>query len=382
MKSISILGSTGSIGKSTLDVIAANPDRFEVVGLAEGHDVALLAKQIVKFRPSLVSVRDEASAEILKAKLRGKAAPEIVWGLDGACQIASMPEADTIVSAIVGAAGLKPTVEAIKSKKTVALANKETMVIAGELVNALARKHGSTILPVDSEHSAIHQSLAGHRIEDVSRLILTASGGPFLKIPVRELARVTVADALKHPRWSMGAKITIDSATMMNKGLEVIEAHWLFGITQEKIDVLIHPESIIHSMVEYRDGCVVAEMSVPDMRAPIAYALSYPNRVESGIERLNLLKVGHLTFEAPDRKKFPCLDLAYEALRIGGSGPVILNAANEIAVGAFLEGKIPFTAIPKTVDKTLQKIDVISCKTLEDVLDVDRQAREIARKCL
>ena len=376
MKRISILGSTGSIGKSALDVIAHNQERFEVVGLAEGHDISLLSEQIEKFRPKLVSVRDETSAKTLREFIKGKI-PEIVWGIEGACQVASMTEADIIVSAIVGAAGLKPTVKAIEAHKTIALANKETMVIAGELVSSLSRDCGATILPVDSEHSAIHQSLSGHRREDVARLILTASGGPFLKVPLKDLEHVTVADALRHPRWLMGAKITIDSATMMNKGLEVIEAKWLFQMLPENIDVVIHPQSIIHSMVEYRDGCVIAQMGVPDMRAPIAYALSYPERVKTGVEKLDFMKIGHLTFEAPDHAKFPCLTLAYEAIKAGGSYPVVLNASNEVAVAAFLEGKIPFTSIARIVEKSVEQHGVRQCRTIEDILDVDREARSL-----
>jgi 1-deoxy-D-xylulose-5-phosphate reductoisomerase len=372
MKRISILGSTGSIGKSSLDVIAQNPDRFEVVGLAEGHDIACLAGQIKRFKPRLVS-----SAKKLRDLFTGNL-PEVVWGIEGACLVAGQSEADTVVSAIVGAAGLKPTIEAIKKGKNIALANKETMVIAGELVKTLARASGSKILPVDSEHSAVHQSLAGHRLLDVTRIILTASGGPFWRFPLEDLKRVTVADALKHPRWSMGAKITIDSATLMNKGLEVIEARWLFDMSPDKIDVVIHPQSIVHSMVEYRDGCVIAQMGVPDMRAPIAYALSYPERVPSGVERLNLVKIGQLTFEAPDPVKFPCLRLAYDALRSGRSSPVALNAANEVAVAAFLDEKISFTAISETVEKAMQCHEVKHCESIEEILEIDRQTREAA----
>ena len=381
MKRISILGSTGSIGTSALDVIALHPDRFEVVGLAEGHDVALLARQIEQFNPRMVSVKDETSARILPELVKGKI-PEIVWGVEGACRVASMKDADTVVSAIVGAAGLKPTIEAIKAGKNIALANKETLVVAGELVTRLVKKHNVTILPIDSEHSAIHQSLSGHRKEDVSRLILTASGGPFLKIPLKDLERVTIADALRHPRWSMGAKITIDSATMMNKGLEVIEAHWLFGMPQEKIDVMIHPQSIIHSLVEYKDGCVIAQLGVPDMRAPIAYALSYPERIETNVEKLDLKKVGQLTFEAPDFEKFRCLKLAYDVLKAGGSGPVVLNASNEIAVTAFLAGKIPFVSIANVVEKTIGKYDMRRCETLEEIEDVDLWARNYSTELI
>jgi 1-deoxy-D-xylulose-5-phosphate reductoisomerase len=377
MKRISILGSTGSIGTSALDVIARHPDRFEVTGLAEGHDVAALAKQIERFRPRLVSVRDEASAKKLKELLKERS-PEILWGIEGASKVASMKETDTVLSAIVGAAGLLPTIEAIKAKKTVALANKETMVIAGELVTKLAREMGVRILPVDSEHSAIYQSLEGHRVSDVSRIVLTASGGPFLNLPASEFEKVTVADALNHPRWSMGAKITVDSATMMNKGLEVIEARWLFDMPPEKIDVMIHPQSIVHSMVEYKDGCVIAQLGVPDMRAPIAYALSYPERVTTDVERLNLNKVGKLTFEQPDMQKFPALGLAYEALRAGRSAPVVLNAANEIAVAAFLDGRIGFVSIAGVVERTIEKHDTKHCDNIEMILEIDKQARETA----
>ncbi len=378
MKRISILGSTGSIGTSAIEIIALHPDRFEIAGLAEGHDVNLLAKQIERFSPKLVSVRDESSAKELRSLLKGKM-PEIVWGIEGAAEVASMPDVDTVVSAIVGAAGLKPTIEAIRRGKDIALANKETMVIAGALVTELAKKHDAAILPVDSEHSAIFQSLTGHRRGDVSRIILTASGGPFLKYSAADLERVTISDALKHPRWSMGAKITIDSATMMNKGLEVIEARWLFDIGHDRIDVLIHPQSIVHSMVEYRDGCVMAQMGMPDMRAPIAYALSYPQRVETNIAGLKLEKIGELTFEAPDMAKFPCLKLAYDALKAGRSVPVVLNAANEIAVAAFLAGKIPFVSIAKVVERTIQAHDAGPCSTLEEILGVDGWARETAR---
>jgi 1-deoxy-D-xylulose-5-phosphate reductoisomerase len=326
MKKLAILGSTGSIGQSTLDVVARHRERFEVVGLAEGHDVALLAKQVEAFRPKVVSVRDEASVEQLASLLRVPR-PEILCGIDGACAVAAESGADMVVSAIVGAAGLTPTIAAIEAGKDIALANKETMVAAGELVSKLAAEKKIAILPVDSEHAAIHQSLAGHRREDVLALHLTASGGPFLRASRAAMERATAAEASRHPRWSMGAKITIDSATLMNKGLEVIEAHWLFGVPPDRIRVVVHPQSIVHSMVEYLDGCVVAQLGVPDMRAPIAYAISWPERVESGVERLNLARVGSLTFEEPDRERFPALGLAYRALEAGGSMPAALNAA-------------------------------------------------------
>ena len=376
MKSISILGSTGSIGQSTLDVIERHPDKFRVVGLAEGHDPKLLALQIEKFKPKIVSVRDETAVRDLKGLLKNHH-PEIVYGIDGACVVAEMDGADTVVSAIVGAAGLKPTVAAINAKKTIALANKETLVVAGAYVSELAKKKGVKILPVDSEHSAVFQSLEGHRKEDVSKIILTASGGPFLKWNREEIERATPENALRHPKWNMGAKITIDSATLMNKGLEVIEARWLFDVEPSLIDVVVHPQSIVHSMVEYKDGCVMAELSVPDMRAPIAYAISYPSRVESGTQKLDLVKIGSLTFESPDRDRFPCLGLAYEALKIGKSMPAVLNAANEVAVAKFIEKKIKFGDIFKIVEKTMNAHAPVSFSSIDEILEIDRWARDV-----
>jgi len=377
MKKISILGSTGSIGTSALKVIEDHLDKFQVVGLAEGHDVNLLAEQIEKFRPKLVSVRDELSVKKLKDKI-GTNPVEIVYGLAGAAQVATISETDIVLSAIVGAAGLLPTVEAIKHGKVIALANKETMVIAGELVNKLARESKSKILPVDSEHSAIFQSIEGHRREDISKIILTASGGPFLNHTKEQMAKVTVKDALKHPRWSMGAKITIDSATLMNKGLEVIEARWLFDMSPEYIDVVVHPQSIIHSMVEYKDGCVMAELGEPDMQAPIAYALSYPERINTKVKKLDLSKIGTLTFQKPDTDKFPALNLAYQVLREGGTSPVILNAANEVAVQAFLEEKISFNNISVVVSQTLEHLKITQSKDIETILETDKMARNTA----
>jgi 1-deoxy-D-xylulose-5-phosphate reductoisomerase len=380
-KKLAILGSTGSIGQSTLDVVSQHPDRFEVVGLAEGHDVELLARQVAAFRPRVVSVRDEASAAALAKLLAGRR-PEILVGIEGASAVASMAEAQMVVSAIVGAAGLRPTLAAIGAGKDIALANKETMVAAGEIVSRLAAEKGVAILPVDSEHAAIHQSLVGHRREDVVALHLTASGGPFLRASMAEMEAATPEQAGKHPRWSMGAKITVDSATLMNKGLEVIEARWLFGVPAEQIQVVIHPQSIVHSLVEYRDGCVVAQLGVPDMRAPIAYAISWPTRVESGVARLDLAAVGTLTFEEPDRGRFPCLDLAYQALRAGGSMPVVLNAANEVAVGAFLQGHLSFTGIARVVERTMEAHSGRSIASVEEVLDADAWARDRARSIL
>ncbi|MFA4974997.1 MAG: 1-deoxy-D-xylulose-5-phosphate reductoisomerase [bacterium] len=381
MKKISILGSTGSIGKSTLDVVARHPERFKVVGLAEGHDVELLAEQVELFDPMVVSVRDADSANRLKGLLRTKR-PEVLFGIEGACQVAELSEAQLVISAIVGAAGLKPTLRAIEARKSVALANKETMVVAGELVSNAAVRMGITILPIDSEHAAIHQSLAGHRREDVTALLLTASGGPFLRSSVDEMRVATPEQAIAHPRWSMGAKITIDSATLMNKGLEVIEARWLFGVPPEKIRVIVHPQSIVHSLVEYRDGCVMAQLGMPDMRAPIAYAISWPERVESGCPKLDLARVANLTFEEPDHARFPCLALAYAALQEGQSMPAVLNAANEVAVEAFLMRRIGLLDIARVVEETMNAHEKKSAATFEEIMEADAWARRQAGKVL
>lgn len=377
MKSLSILGSTGSIGLSTLDVVRQHPEKFNVVGLAEGHDVTLLAEQIKEFKPGIVSVRDEESAGQLQ-KLLGSDKPEIHWGIEGAAAVGAAEGSEMVVSAIVGAVGLVPTVSAIQAGKDIALANKETLVVAGQLVSDLVKQHNVTLLPVDSEHSAIFQSLAGHRTEDIERIILTASGGPFRQTSAKELQDVGPEKALKHPQWSMGAKITIDSATLMNKGLEVIEAHWLFDMPVEKIGVVVHPQSIIHSMVEYIDGCVMAQLGAPDMRAPIAYAISWPERCESGIKKLDLTQVGTLTFEQPDMERFPALRLAFEALKAGQTFPAVLNAANEVAVAAFLGKKIGFSDIPAIVDKTMQEHDAYTPSSLDEYLAADKWARDKA----
>jgi 1-deoxy-D-xylulose-5-phosphate reductoisomerase len=381
MRSLSILGCTGSIGLSTLDVVRQHPEKFSISGLAAGKDVAKLAQQIKEFQPAAVSVMDEDSAIKLKTLL-GEYKPEILYGIEGATAVATVEEADMVVSAIVGAAGLIPTVSAIKAGKHIALANKETLVVAGQLVSDLVKKYNVQLLPVDSEHSAIFQSLQGHRTEDVERIILTASGGPFRKTSAEELKNVGLEQALKHPQWTMGAKITIDSATMMNKGLEVIEAHWLFTMPAEKISVVVHPQSIIHSMVEYIDGCVMAQLGSPDMRAPIAYALAWPERCESGIQKLDLTKIGTLTFEEPDMARFPALRLAFDALKAAKTYPAVLNAANEIAVAAFLDKKIKFTEIAETVDKTMQAHEAYSPVELDDYLQADQWARDKAQKLI
>jgi 1-deoxy-D-xylulose-5-phosphate reductoisomerase len=339
IKNLSVLGSTGSIGVNALKVAAANPQRFRVRALSAGKNIALLRDQIEIFKPKAVAVLSASLARELKQMLTGSDLPEIVFGADGFKHLATMAEVDTVISAITGAAGLMPTYEGIKAGKEIALANKETMVMAGPLVLKEAERRGVSILPVDSEHSAIFQSLQGHEREDVKRIILTASGGPFRNMTLKEMAEVTAAQALKHPNWEMGPKITIDSATMMNKGLEVIEAKWLFNLEMEQIDVLIHPQSIVHSMVEYRDGSIINQMGVPDMMIPIAYALSYPRHIKTGLPPLELEKVGSLSFEKPDLGRFKCLALALKAASAGGSMPAVLNGANEIAVDAFLKEK-------------------------------------------
>ena len=381
MRSLSILGSTGSIGLSTLDVVRQHPEKFSISGLAAGKDVTRLAEQIREFQPAVVSVMDSDAAKKLHTLL-GDNKTNILYGIEGATAVATVEEADMVVSAIVGAAGLIPTVSAIKAGKHIALANKETLVVAGELVSDLVKKHKVELLPVDSEHSAIFQSLQGHRKDDVVRIILTASGGPFRNTPAEELKHVGLQQALKHPQWTMGAKITIDSATMMNKGLEVIEAHWLFSMPADKIGVLVHPQSIIHSMVEYIDGCVMAQLGTPDMRAPIAYALAWPERCESGIPKLDLAKIGTLTFEEPDMERFPALRLAVDALKAGKTYPAVLNAANEIAVAAFLDKKIRFIEIAETVDKTMQTHVPYTPVELDDYLQADRWARDTAKKLI
>ncbi len=381
MKKLSILGSTGSIGVSTLEIVAAHLDRFKVIALSAGSNLDLLQKQIEAFSPQLVAVITEESAKKLRSMLPGKR-PEIMHGVDGMIAVATAAETDMVTAAIVGAAGLVPTAAAIKAGKDVALANKETLVTAGHLIMGMVKEKGVRLYPVDSEHSAIFQSLQGHRQADVRRIILTASGGPFRDYPLEKLARVSIADALNHPNWSMGRKITIDSATMMNKGLEVIEARWLFGMPAGKIDVNIHPQSIIHSMVEYVDGCVMAQLGVPDMKAPIAYALTYPERVTTGVKPLDLTELSGLTFFNPDHTRFPALKLAYQSMDAGESMPAVMNAANEVAVESFLEGRIKFTDIAVVIEKTMDAHAPCPLASIEEVLSVDRWGRKKARELL
>ncbi len=375
MKRLSILGSTGSIGRSTLAVVAEYPDKFAVVGLAAGKNVELLAEQVARFRPALVSVQDEAGA----ARLRELVAPgpEILVGRAGALAVATA-SVELVVSAMVGAVGLEPTLAAIRAGLPVALANKETLVAAGPLVMTLARERGVPLVPVDSEHSAIFQALQGQRRADIRRLWLTASGGPFRSWEADRLERATAAQALKHPNWSMGAKITIDSATLMNKALEVIEASVLFGLPVDQIGVYVHPQSIVHSLVEFVDGSVIAQLGVPDMRLPIAYALNYPRRLPLNSPPLDLCRIARLTFETPDQTRFPALALGYAAARTGGTMPAVLSAANEVAVAAFLDGRLRFPEIPRVVARTMEAHEACELTDLAQVLTVNRWARDFA----
>jgi 1-deoxy-D-xylulose-5-phosphate reductoisomerase len=378
MKRISLLGSTGSIGVSTLDVVGAHPDQFAVTALAAGRNITLMKRQIERFRPRLAAMIDEAHAGELRRLLGPASVTDVLSGQEGYRETATAADADMVVSGMVGAAGLLPTLAAIEAGKDIALANKETLVMAGHIVLRKASERGVKIIPVDSEHCAIFQCLLGNRGRDVRRIILTASGGPFLHASEEEMAKVTIAQALRHPNWTMGKKITIDSATMMNKGLEIIEAGWLFGLPETAIDVLIHPQSIVHSMVEYRDGSVIAQMGVPDMRLPIAYALSYPNRLTRNEEALDLRKVGALTFLQPDPARFPALRLAYEAAEAGGTMPAVLNGANETAVTAFIAEQIRFNRIISVVQEVLSRHRGQADPGIDAILAADRWAREEA----
>ncbi|MBI4365800.1 MAG: 1-deoxy-D-xylulose-5-phosphate reductoisomerase [Deltaproteobacteria bacterium] len=379
MKQIVILGSTGSIGTQTLDIVARHPERFAVAALAAGRNVAVLAEQIRRFRPRHVVVADEAALAAAREAV-GAAGRAIAWGIGPRAMrdVSALPEADIVVAALVGAMGLAPTYAALAAGKCVALANKETLVVAGALMRDCAKCHGAAIIPVDSEHSAVFQALQGHRRHDVAKVTLTASGGPFRERPLSTFPAVTAAEALAHPNWSMGPKVTIDSATMMNKGLEVIEARWLFDLPPEAIDIVLHPQSIVHALVEYVDGSVLAQLAHPDMRGPIAYALAYPERVESGIRRLSLATVERLTFAAPDPARYPCLALARAALLADGSLPAVMNAANEVAVTAFLDGRISFPRIAAVVEATMGAHAAIEIPDVETALVVDREARRVA----
>ncbi len=378
MKGISILGSTGSIGRNTLRVVESlGEGEFRVVALGAGRNVGLLAEQVARHLPLLVSVETEEYARQLRAKLfeRDVDLPRIVVGEEGLVEVATHTEADTIVSATVGAVGFVPTLRALEAGKRVALANKETLVMAGELMTRVAAKSGAELLPVDSEHNALHQCLKGEKREDVRRLVLTASGGPFRTKSASEMETATVSEAMRHPTWQMGAKITIDSATLMNKGLEVIEAHWLFGFEADKIDILVHPESVVHSMIELVDGSCIAQMGVTDMRHAIQYALTYPARYPCGLPPLDLTQLSTLHFEAPDMERFPCIALAYRALRIGGTIAAAMNAANEEAVRAFLDERISLTDIPRVIEEVMDGHKTKPVENLEVVLEADSAAR-------
>ncbi|MDA8161975.1 MAG: 1-deoxy-D-xylulose-5-phosphate reductoisomerase [Desulfobacteraceae bacterium] len=373
-KTVSILGSTGSIGRNALDVAAKSNGRIRVAGLGAGRNTKLLAEQIRAFRPRLVAVMTPELAEET-ASIPDLPPVRILYGKDGYKAVAGMPETDIVISAMVGAAGLIPTIAALEAGKDIALANKESLVTAGPLVMRLAKKNGCNLVPVDSEHSAIFQCMAGHRKEDVRRLILTASGGPFKDFSMEKLARASAADAIRHPKWSMGAKISVDSATLMNKGLEMIEARWLFDVGVDRIEMLVHPQSIVHSMVEYIDGSVVAQMAIADMRIPIAYALAWPERMKLDLSPLDLTKTGPLAFEQPDMERFPCINLAYKAARTGGTATTALNASNEMAVEAFLNGRIDFMKIAETTAAVLENFPSEEITCLDDVLRADALAR-------
>ncbi|HGJ64812.1 TPA: 1-deoxy-D-xylulose-5-phosphate reductoisomerase [bacterium] len=385
MKYISILGSTGSIGIQTLQVIQDLGDNYKVVGLAGKSNVDLIKSQIEQFQPEMVAIGDEKSADILKRHFKGSNI-KIEYGREGLIQVATIPKANIVVSAIVGIAGLIPTLEAIKSGKDIALANKETLVTSGSIITDMARKMGVNLLPVDGEHSAIFQCLMGcSDRRNINRLILTASGGPFKDKTTDELKNVTLDDALNHPTWKMGRKITIDSATLMNKGLEVIEAKWLFDIDVSKIDVIIHPQSIVHSMVEFIDGSIVAQLSITDMRLPIQLALTYPDRIKSSLPKLKLSDMPNLSFQEPDIDKFPCLKYAYEAIKLGGTMPTVLNGADEVAVGAFLNGKIKFSDIPLIIKDAMEEYKQKEFKpltnlALDDIISADRWSRDYVEK--
>jgi 1-deoxy-D-xylulose-5-phosphate reductoisomerase len=381
MKRIAILGSTGSIGRSTLSVAESYPDRFQIVTLAAGSNLEAAFEQARRWRPRVISMAAEGDADILRARLKkeGLSEIEVVHGAAGAICVATHPEVDFVVSAIVGVAGLEATYEAVRAGKVLGLANKECLVAAGELITAEARKQGKPLLPIDSEHNAVHQCLRGGRMDEVERIWLTASGGPFLHKPQSEFKAITVEQALNHPTWKMGRRITIDSATLMNKGFEVIEACRLFHIPPAKVEVLVHPQSTIHSMVEFVDGSILAQVSVTDMRLPILYALTYPERIKSEL-RFAVSDLRHLDFCPPDLKKFPCLRLAYEAAEAGGAKTVALNAADEVAVAAFLEGKIGFNDIPRIIEDVLAVTNARHPESIKEVLNADTEARSLARR--
>jgi 1-deoxy-D-xylulose-5-phosphate reductoisomerase len=377
VKTIALLGSTGSIGVSTLALVREFPERFRVHGMVAGQNLMLLAKQVKEFSPNCVSIRNEQDVPRLR-RLLGNHKVEILWGESGASAVASSAEVDVVLAAIVGGAGLMPCLQGVLAGKEIALANKEALVMAGELFVDAAKQRGVRLLPVDSEHSAVFQCLQGNHRAEVDKIILTASGGPFLRTPLSRLDKVSVAQALKHPNWKMGQKITIDSATMMNKGLEVIEARWEFDMQPDRIDVVIHPESVVHSMVRYQDGSIIAQLGIADMRIPIAYALAFPHRLEGSWPPLDLKRHGQLNFMPLEKRRFPALSLAYAALREGGTMPTVLNAANEVAVAAFLDRRIGFREIHRIITRTMHKHSNRRATEVGEILEVDRWAREKA----
>jgi 1-deoxy-D-xylulose-5-phosphate reductoisomerase len=382
MKKISLLGSTGSIGRNALKVIKQNPKKYQVIALSAGRNIDLLLVQIDEFRPKAVSVLEKDLASTLRTRLKGNAEIEVYSGVEGFRRMATLEEVDTVISAMTGAAGLAPTYAAVEAGKDIALANKEAMVMAGSLIMDGVKNKEQTVLPIDSEHSAILQSLRGHPREDVRRIILTASGGPFRDMPLEDMEKVTPEQAQEHPTWNMGRKINVDSATLMNKGLEAIEAKWFFDLKMDQIDIVIHPQSIVHSMVEYKDGSIIAQMGVPNMITPISYALSYPHHMENDLSPLQLDEIGTLSFGKPDKNRFKCLDLALQAGKIGGSMPAVLNAANEIAVGAFLEGHIGFLQIPMLIERTMGAHTAYDIDHIEGVMEADSWARHRAEEVL
>jgi 1-deoxy-D-xylulose-5-phosphate reductoisomerase len=382
LKNICLLGSTGYIGVNSLKVIRGNPDRYRVIALGAGRNIDLLAQQIREFKPPFAAVINSDLAKDLKIKLNSQANTEILFGTKGYVEIATLSEVDMAIAAMTGSSGLLPTYSAIAAGKDVGLANKETLVIAGSLLMEESQKRGAHIIPIDSEHSAIQQSIQGHMREDLKKIILTGSGGPFKDFSLERLSKVTPKQALEHPNWEMGRKITIDSATMMNKGIEAIEAQWLFNVGMDQIEILLHPQSIIHSMVEYVDGSIIAQLAFPDMRIPISYALSYPRHLQGESPSLHLVDIGKLSFEEPDKKRFRCLDLALTAGKIGHSMPAVLSGANEIAVNAFLQGQIGFLEIPQLVEKIMEKHEVFPIETIDQALEADRWAQSAAKKLL
>jgi len=375
MKRIAVLGSTGSIGVNTLNVVQDHPEEFEVVGLAAGGRIDLLAEQAKRFRPKQVAVRESAKAKQLEQALSGTGI-RVLAGEEGVAELAAMPQADMVIVAITGAAALKPTLAAIEKGHAVGLANKETLVMAGELVMEAARRRNVSVIPIDSEHSAIFQCLHGHSRQEIRRILLTSSGGPLKDVPLESFGRLTKVEVMNHPRWKMGPKITVDSATMMNKGLEVIEARWLFDLPVDKIEILIHPEAIVHSMVEFIDGSILAQLGITDMRLPIQYAMTYPRRLSSTLPPLDLVEMKQLTFEAPNPKKFPCLGFGYEASQAGGTLPAVLNAANEACVTNFLQDGLPFTRISEIIGKVIGTHRRVAHPRLEEILQADGWARE------